>query len=559
VRNVLGIHRFANSLFAAGSAADALRFRRGLKEVPALQTRKLLSTLQRNQDTVFGQKHGFGRIRSLEAYQSQVPVADYEAFRPYVERIADGEKRVLTREEVLLLEPTGGTSSGSKWIPYTRSLKQEFQAAVRTWIFDVFLHFPRLLSSRSYWSVTPVTGERQTKKSGIPVGFEDDSEYAGPLGKVLQKGFAVPPDVKNVRNIHNFRYITAYYLLRAGDLGLLSVWNPTFLLLLLDEIQHRVEPLARDLFDGTLRLPEPDEDRFSTRRVRPARGRARVLQSAFRKEEKYRYRDIWPGLRLISCWADGLSREHANTIRKTFPGVTVQPKGLLATECVASFPLEAAGGSVPACASHFFEFLPEAGGPPQPLHRLDEGADYTLVVTTGGGLYRYNMRDRIRVTHRWRGLPVIRFQGRIQLCDLVGEKLEEQHVQSVLDRVLASRETRPRFLLFAPELTPAGGFYTLFIEPDTPVPPAHQEAMLEEIDAGLRENFHYGYARDLGQLESPRMLALRKDTGQETYIRRCVDSGQRLGDIKQTLLDRRTGWTAVFKKVQTTGPGSGES
>ena len=552
------MQRVANGLLAAGSAEDSLRFHRGLGRIPAIQSRRLLDTLHRNRDTVFGRRYGFAGIPCIEAYQERVPVADYEAFRPYVERIADGEPRVLTRERVLLLEPTGGTGGGSKWIPYTRSLKREFQTAVRAWIFDLYRRFPGLLSTRSYWSVTPVTARERTTRGGVPVGFEDDADYAGSLlGRLLKRVFAVPGEVKHIRSIDNFRYASAFYLLRAGDLGLVSVWNPTFLLLLLDRIRLSVEPLARDLFDGRLRLPEPAEESFSAEtRLSPSPDRARALEHAFSGGARARYRDLWPELALISCWADGLAGEHARTVREMFPGVAVQPKGLLSTECVASFPLAAAGGSVAAYPCHFFEFLPESGDRPKLLHRLDAGEAYTLVVTTGGGLYRYNMQDRVRVTGHWRGLPVIRFEGRTHLSDLVGEKLDEGHVESVLTRVLASHGTRFRFLLFAPERTPTGGYYTLFMEPEEPLPSSRERVILESVDQGLGTNFHYRYARELGQLERPRMRVLQENTGRESYLRQCVASGQRLGDIKPVLLDRRTGWTEAFAQAERARPGT---
>ncbi len=539
-------NRVLNGMFAAGSLPDSIRFHRGLNHVPSLQTRKLLAYLRTNRDTVFGREHRFSEIRSVEAYQDRVPIAGYEAFRPYIERIAAGEKRVLTREEVRLLEPTGGSSSGSKYIPYTRSLQREFQSAIHTWILDLYRQFGELLASRSYWSVTPVTGEKKTTQAGIPVGFEDDSDYAGLLGKALKRVFPVPPEVKALRDMDNFRYVTAFYLLRARDLGLISVWNPTFLILLMEQIEQRHEQLTRDLFDGTLRLPSPLADCFPASALNPAPERARELETAFGKYTSGGYGALWPDLRLISCWADGASLSHAQKITEMFPGVAVQPKGLLATECLVSFPMADAGGSVIAYPAHFFEFLPDDGSRPRPVHRLDTGALYTVLVTTGGGLYRYNLEDRIEVTGSWRGLPVIRFHGRRHVSDLVGEKLEERHVQSVVEHVLAGHGLHTDFILFAPETTPEGGFYTLFIQTPDPLPPPLQQAVLETIDAGLNDNFHYRYARRLGQLTPPAMHVLKRKTGQKTYLRRCMEAGQRLGDIKQTVLDSRTGWKTFF-------------
>ena len=46
---------------------------------------------------------------------------------PWIERIGRGEPNVLTTEPVLMMEKTSGSSGAAKYIPYTRSLRREFQ------------------------------------------------------------------------------------------------------------------------------------------------------------------------------------------------------------------------------------------------------------------------------------------------------------------------------------------------------------------------------------------------------------------------------------------------
>src|SRR5687767_15285458 len=43
----------------------------------------------------------------------------------------------------------------AKWIPYTASLKREFQCGIRAWVADMFLHDADLLHGAGYWSVSP--------------------------------------------------------------------------------------------------------------------------------------------------------------------------------------------------------------------------------------------------------------------------------------------------------------------------------------------------------------------------------------------------------------------
>ena len=74
-----------------------------------------------------------------------------------------------------------------------------------------------------------------------------------------------------------------------------------------------------------------------------------------------------------------------------------------------------------------------------------------VVLTTGGGLYRYQLRDEVEVVGFFRRCPLLRFLGKSdRVSDLVGEKLAEAHVQGVLDRLLAAAELQPRFALLVP-------------------------------------------------------------------------------------------------------------
>ena len=89
---------------------------------------------------------------------------------PRVARIAEGETQVLTCERVRLFEPTSGSSSPAKWIPYTASLQHEFQRGIRAWVADLFLHDADLLHGPGYWSVSPAQACEEVTPSGIRRG-----------------------------------------------------------------------------------------------------------------------------------------------------------------------------------------------------------------------------------------------------------------------------------------------------------------------------------------------------------------------------------------------------
>src|SRR5205085_4734172 len=119
-------------------------------------------------------------------------------------------------------------------------------------------------------------------------------------------------------------------------------------------------------------------------------------------------RRIWPRLALISCWADAAAGQFLAELRQLFPEVEIQPKGLLATEGFVSFPLTDKPGAALALRCHFFEFE-ELGGRCRLAHELDRGGRYRVVVTTAGGLYRYQLGDEVEVVGFLHQCPLIRF------------------------------------------------------------------------------------------------------------------------------------------------------
>src|SRR5262249_30724669 len=156
---------------------------------------------------------------------------------PYIDGIANGESRALTCEPVRLFEPTSGSASAGKWIPYTDTLKAEFQRAIRPWVADMFLGDPELMRGPAYWAISPIHCSNTVTRSGIRVGFADDSEYIGGFQqKLVQSVMAVPSSVRHLRDMEAFWYSTLLHLVRRRDLRFISVWNPSFLTLMLDRL-----------------------------------------------------------------------------------------------------------------------------------------------------------------------------------------------------------------------------------------------------------------------------------------------------------------------------------
>ena len=544
----------ANRLWYLSTLPASRAFHRAAKCAAGAQQQLLLDLVSRNAATEFGRRHGFAAIRSVDDFRRQVPLSEYDDYTEAVAQISAGRRAVLTVDPVQLLERTSGSAAASKLIPYTAGLKAEFQRAIGPWIADLFRSDPALMNGQAYWSISPVARRGERTSGGTPVGFEEDQEYLGGLQRHLSRAvMAVPPQVRLLPDMAAFRYVTLLFLLRSQTLSLISVWNPTFLTLLLRPLAGWSERLIRDIAQGTLSLPDGTacdadvrEQLFALNRPDP--GRAAAIHAAFLAGGGAGaiHSRIWPDLRLISCWTEAHAAPYVTEVEALFPQARVQGKGLIATEGFISFPLTGEPGAVLAIRSHFFEFLPEGGGEPVLAHQVEPGQIYSVVITTGGGLYRYRLHDLIEVVGKCGQAPLIRFLGKeAHLSDWFGEKVNERHVRRALAQILAGRPGSPLFSMVACEAWADGHAYTLFLQaPDWPDDAL--KAAGAELEVALQENFHYQYCRDLGQLAPVKVFRVT-DGGPETYLQVCQALGQRAGDVKPVALHRSGGWRDLFK------------
>jgi hypothetical protein len=363
----------------------------------------LPSILSRNSHTAYLRR--YGSPQTLAAFRERVPTVCYEDLLPWLERIQHEEADVLFAGRPVAYERTGGSTGGAKLIPYSAEGLGDFQRAVVPWLArTVKAHG---ITGRAYFAISPET--RQPEHiGGAPVGLPDGAYLGATAAAALAEVTAVPFDVASIPDVARWRSETLLHLTAAADLELISVWSPTFLLRLLEDV------------------PDPAS--------------------------------LWPRLKVLSCWASGTSQPFAAALAARLPQAHLQPKGLLSTECVVTVPDI---DDRPVLTPHgFFEFEREGR-----LHLADELSDgslYEVVVTTASGLYRYRTGDLVRCDESSRSdAAVLEFVGRGALSsDLAGEKLAEPFVAQCLEDV-------PGFRFLAPG--PEGNGYLLATEGDATV------------------------------------------------------------------------------------------
>ena len=74
--------------------------------------------ISHNKDTEIGKKWNLSSIKTIEDYRDNVPLTDYEDYRPYIERMVEkGEENLLSPDKVTFYCPTSGSTTKSKLIP----------------------------------------------------------------------------------------------------------------------------------------------------------------------------------------------------------------------------------------------------------------------------------------------------------------------------------------------------------------------------------------------------------------------------------------------------------
>lgn len=508
-------------------------FERALAQPAAHQQMLLRRILAKNAASQYGQAHGFNRIRDLASYQARVPLVDYEALAPWVDQIAEGTRGVLTCERTLALTQSAGMTGTPKLLPVTRGLLNEIDAAVRPYLYDLCRAKPELLRQRVYLQMPPPFSVPARRPGGVAYASADPTRLLGVWARAaMDSMLAVPPVVSRFADRGDWWRLTRQHLLASADLGLMIVSNPSFLTELMQSFEE-------DLADLLALLPTPRAD--AIRAGLDAHGR--ITAAAF-----------WPELRLVCAWQDGPAAALLPALRRYFPGVPMHQRPLTCKEGILTVPLlhppghaTTQDGAPLAVGSHVVEFL-DADAPRAPLVLADgvqTGRTYLPVLTTSGGLYRYQLKEAVRCVGHYAKTPLLQYVDKAEPAgDLRGELLTAHRVQDALEEVTGRLGFVHRFALATPTQTPVPG-YCLYIDTDASHVLLNDAAA--RLDAALCRHHAYWQCRNAEGLAPLRVVRIRH--GWETFQRVLRELGVAHSSVKATVLDCRPIWDTAFSRA----------
>jgi hypothetical protein len=250
----------------------------------------------------------------------------------------------------------------------------------------------------------------------------------------------LPYALSSVKDVEAKYYLTLRAAIEA-DVRLIVMPNPSSLTLLADKLEAFADELVFDLRHGSINAKFAPHAAAAEVQLplRPNPRRAADLATVLQRSGRLLPRDVWPNLRVISCWKGGTMPLYLRRLPELYGDCPVRDLGYMASEGRGGTPLVNSGAAgVLSITSHFFEFVPEDQiDRPNPefltCDQLEANKHYYVYFTTSGGLYRYHINDVVRVVDCYRHTPVIQFVRKGQgVSSITGEKLTESQVTAAL-------------------------------------------------------------------------------------------------------------------------------
>lgn len=482
-----------------------------LKEIEATrlspveyQKKWFMRLLEGGNNTAFGQQHCFNRLnfsnkddfyKKLEYFQQNVPIRDYDAFVPYINRLRSGEDYVLWNQKVKWFAKSSGTSSDrSKFIPITPdSLK-----------INHYGGFQRMLS----WYVANHPQSRIFQGKALTLGgsaqideMSGGKSMYGDLSAILLKNS--PAIVEMVR-------------------------TPSRESALISDFNRKIEAICRESsrqnvtnFSGV-----PSWNLILLNRILEYTGKENILQ-------------VWPQMELFMHGGIGFA-PYRDIYKSIIPSDQMHYlENYNASEGYFAFQDDLSADSMLLTVNNgiFYEFIPMdkfddvISGKEKRIPTIEDvvaGVDYAIVITTCGGLWRYLIGDCVRFTslapHR------IKITGRTQLyINAFGEELMISNAETALANACRECNCSVSEFTVAPVFMDSAnskGYHKWAIEFSEP--PADIEKFADLLDKALGEcNSDYAAKREgNATMERLQIISLAPGTFLKWMERRNKLGGQ---------------------------------
>ncbi|MEM1070535.1 MAG: GH3 auxin-responsive promoter family protein [Planctomycetota bacterium] len=555
-------NHLSRRLYLAWRLRHLNRYLHEARRCDEVQRDRLMMKIRLNADSEFGKQHGFAKIRSVDDFRRQVPIANYETYRPWVERVKNGEIGALfgSGTNVLMFSMTSGTTSQSKYVPITDHFFREYRQSWNYWGLATFRDHPDLLSK---YALTLASDWDQFRTSAeIPCG-SISGLVAETRPRITNRLFLLPTTLLKVHGTLQKQYAMLRIAIASDRVGMVATANPLTLINLSRLADEKREQLIRDIHDGTLSnevdLPNDVREQLSKCWNGPNPKRAAELESIIERSGHLYPREFWPNMSVVSVWMGGSVSVYLPTLREYFGDVPLRDHGLSASEGHMTSPMEdESNEGLLDYQSHFFEFIPvEERDSKQPnvleAHELREGGDYYLLMSTLSGMYRYDIHDVVRCTGFVGKCPKLLFLNKgSHFSSLTGEKLSEVQVTQAISNAMNKSELNIEHFSLVP--VPGDPAYYLVLTEEL-LPSTTRERLAAEVDRALCEvNCEYEDRRTSRRLDRVVVGTLPTGTWAEHRRERTSHQGADTYAYKHPFLAAKPDLAQRFRDLASVSP-----
>lgn len=399
--------------------------------------------------TLFGKDHGFSDIKTYADFKKQVPIRDYEALKPYVEKMLEGKPDILWKGKPEYFAKTSGTTSGTKYIPISKESKYSHFNSARNSTLS-YVHETGNASfldgNLIFLSGSPELDEIAGVKTGRLSGISNHlvPGYLRTNQKPSYQTNCIEDWEEKLERIID-ETLPANMTLISG----IPPWAQMYF----DRIQARTGKKIKDVF--------PNFSVFVYGGVNFEPYRAKLFDSIGKKVDSI---ETYPASEGFIAYQD--SQQHEGLLLLLNNGM-------------------------------FFEFVPTEeyfnDNPTRlSIEEVELGKNYALIINSNAGLWGYSIGDTVKFVSKkpYRLLVT----GRIKhFISAFGEHVIGEEVEKAMKFTIEQfPETELIEFTVAPQVTPTDGLphHEWFIEYSHP--PQNEEAFRLELDNQLRQrNVYY--------------------------------------------------------------------
>ena len=439
------------------------------------QNRVFKSLISEAATTKFGVDHDFIEISSHEDFIKRVPVRDYEALKPYVDKVVAGDSNVLWKGKPLYFAKTSGTTSGAKYIPITKESMPSHVEAAKNAIL-LYIHET---------GNTQIVDRKMIFLQGSPVLENKNGVQLGRLSGIVA------------------HYVPKY--LQKNRL-------PSLETNCIEDWETKVNKIVQETLNEDMSI---------------IAGIPSWVQMYFEKiiEQKgQRVGEIFKNFNLFIF--GGVNYEPYRSKFEALIGRKVNSIELYpASEGFFAFQdrQNAKGMLLQLDSGMFYEFIAadtffETSSKRLTLKDVKIGVNYVIIISTNAGLWAYNIGDTIQFTCLAPFRVIV--SGRIKhFISAFGEHVIAKEVEHALLSALNETDISVSEFTVAPQIEPSNGlpYHEWFIEFETSPPDI--TAFASKIDAAMQ--LQNSYYRDLiqGKVLQPLVVTSVSKAGFQNYMK----------------------------------------